>query len=225
MRRLSLLWALCCATLAATAATPQPTNVIVLFVDDMGYADIGPFGNKTLRTPHLDRFAKEGMRFTSFYATPVCSMSRASLLTGCYNARISMPGVLFPPNRIGLHPDEVTVAEVAKSRGYETMMIGKWHLGHFPEFLPTRQGFDHYFGLPYSNDMKQSRAGFPPLPLYRDEKIVETEPAMKGQTASSSFKPAILSNGARTMVPPHISVGTRIVVQTEDGSYVERAKD
>jgi arylsulfatase A-like enzyme len=84
--------------------------------------------------------------------------------------------VLFPPNRIGLHPDEVTVAEVAKSRGYETMMIGKWHLGHFPEFLPTRQGFDHFFGLPYSNDMKQSRAGFPPLPLYRDEKIVETEP-------------------------------------------------
>jgi arylsulfatase A-like enzyme len=176
MRRLSLLWALCCATLAATAATPQPTNVIVLFVDDMGYADIGPFGNKTLRTPHLDRFAKEGMRFTNFYATPVCSMSRASLLTGCYNARISMPGVLFPSNRIGLHPDEVTVAEVAKARGYETIMIGKWHLGHFPEFLPTRQGFDQYFGLPYSNDMKQSRRGYPPLPLYRGEQVIETEP-------------------------------------------------
>jgi len=176
MRRLSLLWALCCATLAATAATPQPTNVIVLFVDDMGYADIGPFGNKTLRTPHLDRFAKEGMRFTNFYATPVCSMSRASLLTGCYNARIGMPGVLFPSNRIGLHPDEVTVAEVAKARGYETIMIGKWHLGHFPEFLPTRQGFDQYFGLPYSNDMKQSRRGYPPLPLYRGEQVIETEP-------------------------------------------------
>jgi len=176
MRRLSLLWALCCATLAATAATPQPTNVIVLFVDDMGYADIGPFGNKTLRTPHLDRFAKEGMRFTNFYATPVCSMSRASLLTGCYNARVSMPGVLFPSNRIGLHPDEVTVAEVAKTRGYETIMIGKWHLGHFPEFLPTRQGFDQYFGLPYSNDMKQSRRGYPPLPLYRGEQVIETEP-------------------------------------------------
>jgi arylsulfatase A-like enzyme len=142
----------------------------------MGYADIGPFGNKTLRTPHLDRFAKEGMRFTNFYATPVCSMSRASLLTGCYNARISMPGVLFPSNRIGLHPDEVTVAEVAKARGYETIMIGKWHLGHFPEFLPTRQGFDQYFGLPYSNDMKQSRRGYPPLPLYRGEQVIETEP-------------------------------------------------
>jgi arylsulfatase A len=176
MRPLSLLWALCCATLVATAATPKPTNVIVLFVDDMGYADIGPFGNKALRTPHLDRFAKEGMRFTSFYATPVCSMSRASLLTGSYSARVSMPGVIFPSNRIGLHPDEVTVAEVAKSRGYETIMIGKWHLGHFPEFMPMRQGFDHYFGLPYSNDMKQSRAGYPPLPLYRGEQVIETEP-------------------------------------------------
>ncbi len=176
MRRLSLLWALCCATLAATAATPPPTNVIVLFVDDMGYADIGPFGNKALRTPHLDRFAQEGMRFTHFYATPVCSMSRACLLTGSYSARVSMPGVLFPSNRIGLHLDEVTVAEVAKTRGYETIMIGKWHLGHFPEFLPTRQGFDRYFGLPYSNDMKQSRRGYPPLPLYRGEQVIETEP-------------------------------------------------
>ena len=171
------LFALFLTSLTALAAEPaRPPNVVILFVDDMGYADIGPFGNKTLRTPHLDRFAAEGMRFTSFYATPVCSMSRASLLTGCYSARVSMPGVLFPPNRIGLHPDEVTLAEVAKSRGYATMMIGKWHLGHLPEFLPTRQGFDHYFGLPYSNDMMKSRAGFPPLPLYRDEQVIETEP-------------------------------------------------
>ena len=177
MLRFASLWLLCLAALGATAAdAPRPTNVIILFVDDMGYADIGPFGNKTLRTPHLDRFAQEGMRFTHFYATPVCSMSRACLLTGSYSARVSMPGVLFPQNRIGLHPDEVTIAEVAKTRGYETMMIGKWHLGHFPEFLPTRQGFDHYFGLPYSNDMKQGRASYPPLPLYRDDKVIETEP-------------------------------------------------
>ena len=170
------LLALLLAAVAAVAEPTRPPNVIVLFVDDMGYADIGPFGNKTLRTPHLDRFAAEGMRFTSFYATPVCSMSRTSLLTGCYSARVSMPGVLFPPNRIGLHPDEVTLAEVAKSRGYATMMIGKWHVGHLPEFLPTRQGFDHYFGLPYSNDMHKGRPGFPPLPLYRDEQVLETEP-------------------------------------------------
>jgi arylsulfatase A len=177
MRPLSALLLACLLPFAAFAAdAPRPPNVVLLFVDDMGYADIGPFGNRTLRTPHLDRFAREGMRFTSFYATPVCSMSRACLLTGCYSARVSMPGVLFPPNRIGLHPDEVTLAEVAKSRGYATMMIGKWHLGHQPEFLPTRQGFDHYFGLPYSNDMMKSRAGFPPLPLYRDEQVIETEP-------------------------------------------------
>ena len=176
MRNLLPTLLLLAAVGAAAADTARPTNVVVLFVDDMGYADIGPFGNKVLRTPHLDRFAKEGMRFTNFYATPVCSMSRASLLTGCYSARISMPGVLFPQNRIGLHPTETTIAEVAKSRGYETMMIGKWHLGHQPEFLPTRQGFDHYFGLPYSNDMHQGRQGYPPLPLYRDEQVVETEP-------------------------------------------------
>ena len=168
-----------CSVLTCVAETPlatKATNVIILFVDDMGYADIEPFGNKTLRTPNLKRFAQEGMRFTNFYATPVCSMSRASLLTGCYNARISMPGVLFPQNRVGLHPDEITFAEVAKTRGYATMLIGKWHLGHQAEFLPTHQGFDQYFGLPYSNDMKQSRNGYPPLPLYRDTKVIETEP-------------------------------------------------
>ena len=176
MRHLLRILLLLAATGVVAAEATRPTNVIILFVDDMGYADIGPFGNKVLRTPRLDRFAREGMRFTNFYATPVCSMSRACLLTGCYSARVSMPGVLFPANRIGLHPDEITLAEVAKSRGYATMMIGKWHLGHLPEFLPTRQGFDHYFGLPYSNDMKQSRAGYPPLPLYRDEQVLETEP-------------------------------------------------
>ncbi|NBR43419.1 MAG: arylsulfatase, partial [Verrucomicrobia bacterium] len=115
-------------------------------------------------------------KFTSFYATPVCSMSRACLMTGCYNARVSIPGVLFPQHTIGLNLNEVTLPEILKPSGYATMMIGKWHLGHYPEFLPTRQGFDHYFGLPYSNDMKASHKGYPPLPLYRDEKIIETEP-------------------------------------------------
>lgn len=164
------------ASAVTTAQATKATNVIILFVDDMGYADIEPFGNKTLRTPNLQRFAQEGMRFTNFYATPVCSMSRACLLTGSYSARVSMPGVIFPQNRIGLHPDEITFAEVAKTRGYATMMIGKWHLGHQPEFLPTHQGFDQYFGLPYSNDMMQSRNGYPPLPLYRNTQVIETEP-------------------------------------------------
>ena len=90
------------------------TNIVLIFVDDLGYADIGPFGATKVKTPHLDKFAAEGMKFTSFYATPVCSMSRACLMTGCYNARVSMPGVLFPGNNIGLHPDEITLADVVK---------------------------------------------------------------------------------------------------------------
>src|SRR5262249_44789941 len=105
------------------------------------------------KTPNLDRFASEGMKFNSFYATPVCSMSRAALMTGCYNARVSMPGVLFPGTHVGLHPDETTVAEVLKGQGYATICIGKWHLGHREPFLPIHQGFDSYFGIPYSNDM------------------------------------------------------------------------
>ena len=158
------------------AAEPAKPNIVLIFIDDMGYADIGPFGNTNVRTPHLDKMAAEGMKFTSFYATPVCSMSRACLLTGCYNTRVSIPGVLFPKNTIGLNPNEITLAEIVKQKGYATCAIGKWHLGHYPEFLPTRQGFDHYFGLPYSNDMQAGRNGMPPLPLYDDEKVIETQP-------------------------------------------------
>lgn len=140
------------STSAADTATAKP-NVVLIFIDDMGYGDIGPFGNTRIKTPHLDKFATEGMKFTSFYATPVCSMSRACLLTGCYNTRVSIPGVLFPPSKIGLHPNELTLAEVVKPHGYATVCIGKWHLGHREPFLPTKQGFDAYFGIPYSNDM------------------------------------------------------------------------
>jgi arylsulfatase A-like enzyme len=163
---------------AAAEPTQQPPNIVLIFIDDMGYADIGPFGNTELRTPSLDKVAKEGMKFTSFYATPVCSMSRACLMTGCYNVRVSVPGVLFPDSKVGLNPQEVTVAEIAKQKGYATAAIGKWHLGHQREFLPTKQGFDTYFGIPYSNDMgtKPARPNFPPLPLLRDDKVIETEP-------------------------------------------------
>jgi arylsulfatase A len=140
----------------ALHAAPRPSeqpNVVLIFADDLGYGDIGPFGNNEFKTPNLDRMAREGRKFTSFYATPVCSMSRACLLTGSYNLRVSVPGVLFPRNSNGLHPNEITLAEVAKSRGYATACVGKWHLGHLDPFLPTRQGFDSYFGIPYSNDM------------------------------------------------------------------------
>jgi arylsulfatase A-like enzyme len=159
----------------APKLTVKP-NIVLIFIDDMGYADIGPFGNAQVRTPNLDKFASEGMKFTSFYATPVCSMSRACMMTGCYNVRVSIPGVLFPRHDIGLNPDEITLAEIVKQKGYATCAIGKWHLGHHPKFLPTRQGFDHYFGLPYSNDMGASRKANPPLPLFNDEKVIETEP-------------------------------------------------
>ncbi|MDX1946242.1 MAG: sulfatase [Pirellulaceae bacterium] len=138
---------------SAHAASATPPNIVLIFADDLGYGDIGPFGGKTARTPALDKFAAEGMKFTSFYATPVCSMSRTCLLTGCYNTRLSIPGVLFPGSQIGLHPDEVTLADLAKEQGYATICIGKWHLGHREPFLPTKQGFDEYFGIPYSNDM------------------------------------------------------------------------
>jgi len=160
---------------SAATSLARPPNVVVIFIDDMGYGDIGPYGATKQRTPHLDRMAKEGMKLTSFYATPVCSVSRAQMMTGCYGARVSVPGVYFPGQSVGLNPSEVTVAERLKEKGYATQIIGKWHLGDQPEFLPTRQGFDHYLGIPYSNDMlkKSADTKIPVVPLLRDEKIVE----------------------------------------------------
>lgn len=128
-------------------------NIILINVDDLGYADIGPFGSSS-STPHLDRMAAEGMKLTSHYAAPVCSPSRASMMTGCYPKRVlPIPHVLFPAAQVGLNPEETTVAEVLKQAGYKTACVGKWHLGDQPEFLPMAQGFDSYYGLPYSNDM------------------------------------------------------------------------
>ena len=169
---LSLLAAL--TALHATAAPAQP-NLVIIFIDDLGYADIGPFGATKQRTPSLDRMAREGMKLTSFYAAPVCSVSRAQLLTGCYGARVSVPGVYFPAQANGLNPAEFTIAERLKEQGYATMCIGKWHVGDQPEFLPTRQGFDRYFGIPYSNDMqkKSTQTGERVVPLLRDDKVAE----------------------------------------------------
>jgi len=134
------------------AAEPRP-SFVVINIDDLGYSDIGPFGSANA-TPHLDRMAREGRRLTSHYAAPVCSPSRAALLTGCYPKRVlPIPHVLFPASSVGLHSEETTIAELLRDAGYATACIGKWHLGDQPEFLPTRQGFDVYYGLPYSNDM------------------------------------------------------------------------
>jgi len=162
-----------CATSERAADRPSAAdkpNFIVIFTDDQGYADVGCFGAEGFTTPHLDRMAAEGAKFTSFYsAAPVCSPSRAALLTGCYPQRVSIPRVLFPRDNIGLNPNEITIADILKTRGYATCCIGKWHLGHLTEFLPTRQGFDYYFGIPYSNDMS-------PVVLVENEKTIETKP-------------------------------------------------
>jgi arylsulfatase A-like enzyme len=156
------------------AADAKP-NVVVIFIDDLGYADIGPFGATKQKTPNLDRMAAEGMKLTSFYAAPVCSVSRAQILTGCYGARVSVPGVYFPAGPQGLHPKEFTIADRLKDLGYATQCVGKWHLGDQPEFLPTKQGFDHYLGIPYSNDMqrKSKETGQRVVPLVRDDKVAE----------------------------------------------------
>ena len=192
MKRL-LLAALLLAALAPGFAAPAASkpNFIVINIDDLGYADIGPFGSTLNRTPNLDRMAKEGRKLTSFYAAPVCSPSRASLMTGCYPKRaLPIPHVLFPGNAVGLAPAEITVAEILKTNGYTTSIIGKWHLGDQPELLPTRQGFNEWLGLPYSNDMGPAADGVksdlgkplppankqndqPPLPLMRNGRVVK----------------------------------------------------
>lgn len=174
-----LLLLLAVAPHAFTAT--RPPNVIVIFCDDMGYGDIGPFGCKAYTTPHLDRMAKEGRKFTNFHVSQaVCSASRTALLTGCYNNRVGIHGALGPGSRIGIHANEMTMAEVFKQKGYATGMAGKWHLGHHPQFLPVRHGFDEYFGLPYSNDMwphhpEAKKGTYPPLPLIEGEKVIDAE--------------------------------------------------
>lgn len=165
----------------ASADEAAKPNVVIIFVDDMGYADIGCFGSQKNRTPNIDRMADEGMRLTSFYsACSVCSPSRAALMTGCYPKRVDLHCdhaglcVLFPSGKKGLNPDEITIADLLKTQGYKTACIGKWHLGDQPEFLPTKQGFDYYYGIPYSNDMGGNGKGSrPPLPLMRDEAVFE----------------------------------------------------
>ena len=174
-----------CQTGSQPVPQTGPPNVIVIFTDDQGYADLGCHGAVGFATPNIDAMAKEGMRFTDFYvAASACSPSRAALLTGCYPQRVSIPVVLFPKSRIGLNPDETTLAEILGSVGYATAAVGKWHLGHHPRFLPENHGFDQWFGLPYSNDMtpdasKNPNPGarrHPPLPLMRGTEVIETEP-------------------------------------------------
>jgi arylsulfatase len=170
------------AAAAADASPPRSLpNIVLILTDDQGYADVGCFGAKGLRTPHLDRLAKEGTRFTSFYVSqPVCTASRASLLTGCYANRVGLEGALNPTSTVGIADDEVLLSEICKSRGYSTAVYGKWHLGHQPKFHPFRHGFDDFFGIPYPNDVSNKYhpviRTFPPLPLIDGERVVAEEP-------------------------------------------------
>src|SRR4051794_27995817 len=137
----------------------RPPNFVIIFIDDMGYADIGPFGATAYKTPNLDRMAKEGRVFTDFHsATAVCSASRVALMTGCYPERVSILGALNWNAKIGISDKETTLAQLCKMRGYATAIYGKWHLGHHKPFLPLQHGFDEWFGLPYSNDMSPLQA-------------------------------------------------------------------
>ena len=168
--RIALVLSLVFAALIASAEDRSP-NVVIIFTDDQGYEDVGVFGAKGFETPHLDKMAAEGRKFTHWYAAQaVCSASRTGLLTGCYPNRIGMHGALGPGSRTGLNSDEMTLAEVFKTKGYATAAFGKWHLGDHKKFLPLQHGFDEYFGIPYSNDMwpkhPTSGANFPPLPLF-----------------------------------------------------------
>jgi arylsulfatase A-like enzyme len=170
----------------AQAVSSRPPNIILVLADNLGYGDIGCYGSRLHRTPHLDKMAREGARLTHFYvASGVCTPSRAALLTGCYPRRVGLHHteddgfVLRPVSKYGLNPSEITIAEILKARGYTTGMIGKWHLGDHPSFLPTHQGFDSYFGIPYSEDQEGGRMfpgrtkPSPPLPLMENERVVE----------------------------------------------------
>jgi len=172
------MFVILCLASAGSAQPPRP-NLVIIYVDDLGYSDVGCYGSPLIRTPRIDQLAREGMRFTDAYSpAPVCTPSRAGLLTATHPQRLGLmqlPNetprggvgrVLYANSRHGLHPEEITLAELLRAHGYATMCVGKWHLGDAEPFLPTRQGFDHYFGMPNSNDMK-------PEIVMRDEQVVE----------------------------------------------------
>ncbi|HEX6961701.1 MAG TPA: sulfatase [Lacipirellula sp.] len=180
----------------ASAAAPERPNVVIIFIDDLGYADIGPFGATAYPTPNLDRMAAEGRKFTDFHtSSAVCSASRAGLLTGCYHERVSIVGALRPNSPHGINSDELTLAEVCKQKGYATAVYDKWHLGDRKKFLPLQHGFDEYYGLPYSNDMwprghrgevlgpdAGRRKEYPPLRMFEGNEVVDQKVTPEDQT-------------------------------------------
>lgn len=189
---LSPFFSACTATEKAEAPK-RPPNIILVFTDDQGYADLGIYGAKNFETPHIDKMASEGLKFERFYVSqPVCSASRASLLTGSYSNRVGVHGAYFPKAKTGLNPKEETLAEILKPLGYKTAIFGKWHLGDHPDLRPNQQGFDEYYGIPYSNDMWPLHPAndyfkFDPLPLLENGDTlinIEDQSLMTGKYAN-----------------------------------------
>ena len=180
MNSIKLTTLAACSMFTVSMQAQKDPNVVIIFLDDMGYGDLTVTGATGYKTPNIDRLGVEGMRFTNFYcAQAVSSASRAGLLTGCYPNRIGFSGALGPSARVGISDNEETIAQVLKKKDYACGAIGKWHLGHLPQFLPTRHGFDEYYGLPYSNDMwpfhPQNPRSYPPLPMIENERVVNPE--------------------------------------------------
>ena len=228
----------------------ETPNVILIFIDDLGYGDVGFNGASGPRTPHLDEMARNGMRFTDFYVgCPVCSGSRTALMTGTHYQRLNMDAVLFPHSTQGLHPDEVTIAEMLRTIGYRTTCIGKWHLGHLPPCLPTMQGFDSYYGIPYSNDMwidpanklseeivlregvtreqlKKGQKHMNWVPLMRDEEIIEY-PANQATLTKRYTEEAVrfidaAKGGPFFLYLPHTMVHLPLAVSKEFAGRTDR---
>ena len=179
---------------ATLSAVEHPPNIVFIYADDLGYGDLGCYGG-TLNTPNLDRMAREGMRYThALSANPVCSPSRAALLTGRYPTRVNVPRVLFPVDTTGLPDTEQTMAQMLKTKGYKTMCVGKWHLGHLPQYLPTARGFDNYYGIPYSNDMT-------PRWLMQDTKVIEEQATLE------------------TLTPRYTEQAVKFIERSKDGPF------
>jgi arylsulfatase len=207
-----------CVAVPPAPAADRPPNVVLIVADDLGYGDVGCYGAKDVRTPHLDRLAREGTRFTSFLvAQPVCTASRAAILSGCYPNRLGMAGALNHTSTTGIHPDETLLPELLKARGYATAHYGKWHLGTRPAFFPTRNGFDEWAGLPYSNDngpLHPTVRGIPALPFYENDTVAERDPDQSRFTRRFTEKAAgfIRANKAKPFflylphVMPHVPI-------------------
>jgi arylsulfatase A len=174
--------------LVSSFCQASPPNLVIIFMDDMGYADVGCFGAQGYETPNIDKLAADGRKFTNFHvAQPVCSASRTALLTGCYPNRVGIHGALGPGAKHGISAKEMTLAELVKQKGYSTAAVGKWHVGSLPQFLPLKHGFDQYYGIPYSNDMwpfhpQAKKGAYPKLPMIENDHVIDEEITPEDQT-------------------------------------------